>query len=71
METGGMQLKVSETEPGDTIHAPPEDGLVKRYNIGYTPDRTNSASPGYHKIEVAGKKKDLVVQARDGYYGEK
>ena len=70
-ETGGRLFQVSKKEPVDQIYSQIEEELRNQYNLGYTPDRANSASPGYHKIEVAGKKKDLVVQARDGYYGEK
>jgi hypothetical protein len=28
------------------------------------------ATPGYHKLSLTAKKKDLIVQARDGYYLE-
>ncbi|MGH9553736.1 MAG: VWA domain-containing protein [Terriglobales bacterium] len=70
-ETGGRLFQVSKKEPVDQIYSQIEEELRNQYNLGYTPDRANSASPGYHKIQVAGKKKDLVVQARDGYYGEK
>jgi len=45
--------------------------MRNQYNLGYTPDRTDAAESGYHKILLAAKKKDLVVQARDGYYGSR
>ena len=70
-ETGGRLFEVSKKEPVEQIYSQIEEELRNQYNLGYTPDRTDAAASGYHKIEVAVKKKDLVVQARDGYYGEK
>ncbi|MGA9813786.1 MAG: VWA domain-containing protein [Terriglobales bacterium] len=70
-ETGGRLFEVSRKEPVNQIYSQIEEELRNQYNLGYTPDRENAVASGYHKIEVAGKKKDLVVQARDGYYGEK
>jgi hypothetical protein len=40
--------------------------LRNQYSLAYTPDKGNTV--GYHKIHLAAKPKDLVVQARDGYY---
>ena len=70
-ETGGRLFEVSKKEPVNQIYSQIEEELRNQYNLGYTPDRENAVASGYHKIEVAAKKKDLVVQARDGYYGEK
>ena len=70
-ETGGRLFEVSKKEPVSQIYSQIEEELRSQYNLGYTPNRDNAAGPGYHKIQVAAKKKDLVVQARDGYYGEK
>jgi VWFA-related protein len=67
-ETGGRMFEVSKKEPVDQIYAQIEEELRNQYSLGYTPDRGNAAEPGYHKIQVAAKQKDLVVQARDGYY---
>jgi VWFA-related protein len=69
-ETGGEFLQVSKKTPIDQIYKQIEDGLRSQYSLGYTPDRA-SADPGYHKIHLATNQKDLVVQARDGYYSEK
>ncbi len=69
-ETGGRLFEVSRKEPVNQIYAQIEEELRNQYNLGYTPDRANAADSGYHKIQVAAKKKDLIVQARDGYYGE-
>ena len=70
-ETGGRLFEVSRKEAVNQIYSQIEEELRNQYNLGYTPDRANTDSSGYHKIEVATKKKDLAVQARDGYYGEK
>lgn len=70
-ETGGRLFEVSKKEPIDQIYSQITEELRNQYNLGYTPDRTASNDPSYHKIQVAAKQKDLVVQARDGYYGDK
>ena len=70
-ETGGRLFQVSKKEPVEQVYSQIEEELRNQYNLGYTPDRAAAAASGYHKIEVAAQKKDFVVQARDGYYGEK
>jgi VWFA-related protein len=66
-ETGGRIFKVSKKETVDAIYAEIEEDLRNQYSLAYTPDKGNTV--GYHKIHlVVGKQKDLVVQARDGYY---
>ena len=64
-ETGGRMFEVSKKESVDEIYARIEEDLRHQYSLGYTPDKPES---GYHKIHLATKNKDLVVQARDGYY---
>jgi VWFA-related protein len=70
-ETGGRMFEVSKKEPVQQIYSRIQEELRNQYSLGYTPDRTDAAESGYHKILVAAKKKDLVIQARDGYYGSK
>jgi VWFA-related protein len=66
-ETGGRMFKVSKKETVDAIYAEIEEDLRNQYSLAYTPDKGNTV--GYHKIHlVVGKQKDLVIQARDGYY---
>jgi VWFA-related protein len=65
-ETGGRLFEVSKKETVDKIYAQIEEELRNQYSIGYPPDK--NAGAGYHKIQLAAKQKDLVVQARDGYY---
>jgi VWFA-related protein len=66
-ETGGRLFEVSKKQPVDQIYASIEEELRNEYNIGFTPD-AEGASPGYHKIQLTAKKKDLTVQARQGFY---
>lgn len=70
-ETGGRLFEVSKKEPIDQIYSQISEELRNQYNLGYTPDRTASNTSSYHKIQVAAKPKDLIVLARDGYYGDK
>jgi VWFA-related protein len=67
-ETGAHMYEVSKKDTIDDIYARIEEELRHEYSIGYTPDRPEG---GYHKIHLAAKNKDLVVQTRDGYYSEK
>ena len=66
-ETGGRMFQVSKKETVEKIYAEIQEELRNQYSIGYTPDQ--GAGSGYHRIQLAVKPKDLVVQARDGYYG--
>jgi len=70
-ETGGHMFEVSKKEPVQQIYSRIQEELRNQYSLGYTPDRADASESGYHKILVAAKKKDLIVQARDGYYGNK
>jgi VWFA-related protein len=65
-ETGGRMFKVSKKETVDAIYAQIEEELRNQYSLAYTPDKGNTV--GYHKIHLVAKPKDLLVQARDGYY---
>jgi VWFA-related protein len=67
-ETGGRLFQVSNKEPVNQIYSQIQEELRNQYSLGYAP---NPAEPGYHKIQVAATKKDLIVQARDGYYGDR
>ena len=66
-ETGGRLFEVSGKQPVSKIYAQIEEELRNQYSLGYTPDRTDPGA-GYHKIAVKTKQKELVVQAREGYY---
>jgi VWFA-related protein len=64
--TGGRLYEVSKKETVDKVYGEIEQELRNQYSLGYTPDK--DTGPGYHKIQLTTKNKDLVVQARDGYY---
>ena len=66
-ETGGGYYEVSKKKTVGDIYASIEEELRNQYSIGYTSD----AAPGsdnFRSIGVTVKKKNLVVQARNGYY---
>ena len=44
-----------------------EEDLRNQYSIGYTPTPSGGGT-GYRKIHLTAKRKDYVVQTRDGYY---
>jgi VWFA-related protein len=69
-ETGGRMFEVSKKEAVDQIYPTIQEELRNQYNLGYVPDRPGNPSE-YRKIHVVTTQKELVVQARDGYYPAK
>ncbi len=67
-ETGGRMFEVSKKQTIAQVYQQIQDELRNQYNLGYTPDRKDDGVNDYHKISLTTKQKDLVVQARDGYY---
>ena len=65
-ETGGRLFEVSKKQPIDQIYTSIAEELRNQYSLGYTP--AADVAPGYHKIHVTAKQKDMTVQTRDGYY---
>jgi VWFA-related protein len=68
-ETGGRLFEVTKKQTVDQIYRQIEEELRSQYSLGYTPD--SSSGLGYHKLHLTAKQKDLVVQARQGYYLER
>jgi VWFA-related protein len=68
-ETGGRLFEVSKKEPIDKIFNAIAEDLRNPFNIGYTPPADDAT--GYHRIHLATKQKEMVVQARVGYYAAK
>lgn len=66
-ETGGRMFQVSKKQTVAQIYQQIQEELRNQYNLGYTPANAGGGSE-YHKIHLATRQKDLVVQARDGYY---
>jgi VWFA-related protein len=69
-ETGARLFEVSKKQPIEQIYDRIQEELRSQYSLGYTPDRADVGA-GYHKIRLMTKQKDLIVQARDGYYTER
>jgi VWFA-related protein len=65
-ETGGRLFEVSKKETIEKIYSEIEEELRNQYSLGYPFDK--AARTGYHRLQVTTKQKDLIVQARDGYY---
>ncbi len=68
-ETGGRFFEVSKKDPIDKIYDSIAEELRNQYSIGYSPEKA-VAGLGYHKIIVTTTNKDMIVQAREGYYAE-
>src|SRR4029077_2700883 len=69
-ETGARLFEDSKKQSIDQIYAQVQDELRSQYSLGYTPDRADPG-PGYRRIHLTTKQKNLVGQARDGYYAER
>lgn len=65
-ETGGRLFEVSRKQPMDQIYRQIEAELRSQYSLGYSPDPATET--GYHKLRLTAKQKDMLVQARQGYY---
>ncbi len=66
-ETGGHFFEVTKKETVEAIYKQVQDELRNQYSLGFSPS-TAEQGTGYHKILLAAKPKDLVVQTRQGYY---
>jgi VWFA-related protein len=69
-ETGARMFEVSKKLPIDMVYAQIGEDLRNQYSLGYTPEGMDDAL-GYHKLTLTTKQKDLVVQARDGFYADR
>jgi VWFA-related protein len=69
-QTGGRFFEVSKKQTVEKIYDQIQEELRNQYSLGYTPDHSESGA-GYHKIRLMTKQKDLVVEARDGYYSDR
>ena len=68
--SGGRFFEVTKKERLDKIYDAIDEELRNQYSLGYTPDKTD-ATVGYHKLQLSVRKKDLIVQTRDGFYLDK
>jgi VWFA-related protein len=69
-ETGGRMFEVSRRLTIRQIYAQIEEELRNQYSLGYSSDRPDSTG-AYRKIAVKTRRKDLIVQSRDGYYPDR
>ncbi|MCU1329878.1 MAG: von Willebrand factor, type [Bryobacterales bacterium] len=65
-ETGGSFYEVGKKLTIDQIYEQLQDELRNQYSLGYSP--AAGATSAFRTIKVATKRKDLAVQAREGYY---
>ena len=68
-ETGGRLFEVSKKQPIEDIYKSIAEELRNQYSLGYTPG--SDVEPGYHKIRLTTKPKELTVQTREGYYSDR
>jgi VWFA-related protein len=66
-ETGGQFFEVTKKQRVGDIYDAINEELRNQYGLGYVPAKSD-ATPGYHKIHLTVKQKDLTVQTTDGYY---
>ena len=66
-QTGRRLFEVSKSSLLRRFYEVIEEDLRNQYNLGSTPDPVD-AEGSYHKISLKTRQKDLVVQAREGYY---
>jgi VWFA-related protein len=69
-ETGGRMYEITKKQSADQIYSSIAEELRTQYIFGYTPDEATSG-PGYHKLTLATKNKDLYIQTRAGYYADR
>jgi VWFA-related protein len=66
-ETGAASFDVNGKMPLSRIYDRIEEDLRNQYSLGYTPE---NLGPGFRRIKVTVKQKNLTVQAREGYYAK-
>ena len=67
-ETGGGFFQVSRKLSIDAIYKRIEEELRSQYSLGYTPDVPPTSGGAFRTISLKTRRRDLVVQARQGYY---
>ena len=67
-QTGGRVFEASKKLTVEQIYSIIQEELRNQYSLGYTPDP--DPGPGYRKIRVTAKEKDVTVHAREGYYAQ-
>jgi VWFA-related protein len=68
-ETGGAYFEGGKKQSLDDIYRQIQEELRNQYSLGFTPDK--NAGGAFRSLHVTTKNKNLIVQARDGYYSDK
>lgn len=64
-ETGGGYFEGGKKQSLDDIYRQIQEELRNQYSLGFAPPKSDGT---YHPIKVTTKNKNLIVQAREGYY---
>ena len=65
-ETGGGFFQVSKKHSIDDIYKQIQEELRSQYNLGFTPEP--AGGDYFHTLALTTSRKDVVLQARQGYY---
>jgi VWFA-related protein len=65
-ETGGGYFEGGKKQSLDEIYRQIQEELRNQYSLGFSPDKPGDGT--YRPLKVSTKNKNLIVQARDGYY---
>lgn len=68
-ETGGIAYQVDKDHSIEQIYAAIAGDLRSEYSLGYTPGRL-APDGKYHRIQLATHDRNLIVDARAGYYAK-
>jgi VWFA-related protein len=69
-ETGGRFFEVSKKQSIEQIFDLIQQELRSQYSLGYVSDQPVTM-PGFRRLELTTRRKDLVVQARDRYWARR
>ena len=64
-ETGGRMFEVSRKMTLQAIYEEIQQELRSQYSLGYN---SNVQRPGFRRLKVIPKDRNLKIQARNGYY---
>ncbi len=64
-DTGGRMYEVGRKKPLQGVYDEIQQELRSQYSLGFTPARSG---PGFRRLRILPRNRDLRVQARQGYY---
>jgi VWFA-related protein len=68
-ETGGRLFEVRKNQDVAQIYNQIAEELRAQYRLAFTPSQ-ETASDGYHQLDLSLHQKGYTLQTRDGYYGK-